>query len=459
MKNTSGYGLAAGQPKGQHFSALAITALAVLTLAFLFGGASRQHELRLAFVELASVPALLLAILALSRRDDLGQHQLILGLLAATCLIPLVQLIPLPPQLWTSFPGREQLGLALATVGIPEAWAPLSLTPDRTWRSWLALIPPVAMFLAVLAWPPRFRLTLFYFILAGALIAIVLGAAQLVSGGERLYPWRTTDAGNVVGFFANRNHLATLCLMSLPIAAVLGARGTRQRGSLRRVFLPWLSVVFIALMVVALGVIRSRAGIALVGPVLGASLLAAWIAAGRGRPGPLLIAMLSAASAAVLAIAIFALGPLLVRFDTPGVREGRFENWPIVVEAAESYLPAGSGIGSFDAVYRSVEPLEQVDPTFFNQAHNDYLELLLEGGIPAVILMLIFALWFVRRSWLAWTAEASTDRDLQRAASIGIAIVLAHSAVDYPIRTASIATIFAALCAVLELSRKAQNKI
>jgi hypothetical protein len=56
-----------------------------------------------------------------------------------------------------------------------------------------------------------------------------------------------------------------------------------------------------------------------------------------------------------------------VRFsaETP---EPRFERWPRIAEAAQTYLPLGSGIGSFDAVYRSVEPLEELDSTFFNQA-------------------------------------------------------------------------------------------
>ncbi len=51
-----------------------------------------------------------------------------------------------------------------------------------------------------------------------------------------------------------------------------------------------------------------------------------------------------------------------------------------MAEAAQSYLPVGSGLGSFDPVYRSVEPLERLDATFFNQAHNDYLEIWLETG-------------------------------------------------------------------------------
>ena len=42
------------------------------------------------------------------------------------------------------------------------------------------------------------------------------------------------------------------------------------------------------------------------------------------------------------------------------------------------------------------------------------------------------------------------ERDLQRAASIGLFVMLAHSAVDYPLRTATLACLFALCAAILE---------
>src|SRR5690606_11419873 len=102
------------------------------------------------------------------------------------------------------------------------------------------------------------------------------------------------------------------------------------------------------------------------------------------------------------------------------------------------------------AVFRSVEPLEQLDPTFFNHAHNEYLETWLEAGWPGAILIVAFLVWYGRRSWGAWRAGPSRERDLQRAASIGLLAMLAHSAVDYPLRTATLACLFALCAAVLE---------
>jgi len=290
----------------------------------------------------------------------------------------------------------------------------------------------------------------------GAIIAILLGGAQLASGGERLYPWETTSAGSVNGFFANRNHLASYVLIALPFAVVLGA-ATLRRGDRRPVGL-WAGALFAGLAVVALAAIRSRFGIVLFVPVMLASLLAAWIAAGRGRPGAGLLVFLGATAAAMTAVAVLALPPILARFDTQGAPEDRFERWPLVAEAAETYLPLGSGIGSFDAVYRSVEPIHELDGSFFNQAHNDYLETWLEAGWIGAAVIIGFMIWYFRRCWSAWRARPARERDLQRAASIGIGVLLIHSFGDYPLRTATLAVVFALCCGLLELSRRSDHE-
>lgn len=434
--------------KGQ-WDIAAIVAIILLALSVVLGGASREHTLRLAIVELAALPVLVIGASRLIRADLWRQHRFVLGLLAALAAIPLVQLIPLPPAVWTGLAGRDELVLALELAGLQPGWAPLSLTPDLTWSSALALVPPAAVFLLALTSPHPLTVRLVLVYLAAAVVGMLLGAAQLASGGERLYPWETTSAGSVTGFFANRNHLATLLLASLPFAAVFGAATLRHRSDDRRLAL-WFGALFMGLVVIGLAAIRSRAGIILFGPVAIFSLLAAWIAAGRGRPGPALAGMAGVLAAAVGAVALFALPPVLARFDVQSAPEGRFEGWPIVAGAAETYLPLGSGVGSFDAVFRSVEPLEQLDPTFFNHAHNEYLETWLEAGWPGAILILAFFVWYGRRSWSAWRATPSRERDLQRAASVGLLVMLAHSAVDYPLRTATLACLFALCAAILE---------
>jgi O-antigen ligase len=247
----------------------------------------------------------------------------------------------------------------------------------------------------------------------------------------------------VSGFFANRNHLATLILSATPFAVVLGAGRLRRRGGNVGI---WLSALFLGLALVGLAVVRSRFGVLLFGPMLGASLLAAWIASGRSRPPAALLGLVGTAAVAAALVAGLALGPIMARFDT-GTPELRFERWSMVAEAAGPYLPLGTGVGSFDAVYRAHEPLEQLDSTFFNHAHNEYLETWLEAGWPGIALIIAFLVWYARRAWATWVAPPSRAADLGRAASIAIGMMLLHSIADYPLRTAALAVLFALCCA------------
>lgn len=436
----------------------ALATFGLLIAAVVLGGASRQHELRLAIVELAALPLLIVGATSLINGRVPAVSGLALTVLSATAALPLLQLVPLPPTIWTSLPGREQMVLALNLIQVPPGWLPLSVAPDKTWRSFLALIPPVAMFLGVLSLGADLRLKLVYGLLAAVVVSVLLGTLQAASGGDQLYPWRSTDAGSVVGFFANRNHLATLCLIAMPFAGAFVGRAQRRNTARDRLEM-WVAVTLIALLVVALGVIRSRAGVVLAVPALVGTLGVAWSASGRGQPKPAMIGITAMVGLAVTAVALFALGPILSRFDTSGVREGRFENWPVVLEAANSFLPLGSGFGSFDPVYRSVEPLDRLDPTFFNQAHNEYLETWLEAGWLGMAVLTLFLVWFGRRAWAAWRAGVSTERDLQRAATIGVGLVLLHSAGDYPLRTAAIATIFALCCGLIELAGHGEQRV
>src|SRR5690606_18569857 len=117
---------------------------------------------------------------------------------------------------------------------------------------------------------------------------------------------------------------------------------------------------------------------------------------------------------------------VLERFESGDQVDARFQRWPIVIEAGQSYLPVGSGIGSFDPVFRTVEPLEQLDATFFNQAHNEYLEVWLETGWVGVGLILLVLVWWVKRSREVWFSIPGGGAPLQRAASIAILVILIH---------------------------------
>lgn len=426
--------------------------LMLLIAAFALGGASRLNELRLALLEVLALPLLGVVLLRLIAGGG-GQESLRLPLMLAlaTVAVPLIQIIPVPASVILGLPGREDLAIALQLTGVSPRWQTISVTPDLTWQAALALVPPLAMFGATLLGGLPLGRRAAHLTLALTFASLLLGAAQFAAGGDRLYLWLTTTPGHIVGFFANRNHLATLLLMSVPFVALFTAQaaraGKRDVAAGQRM---WLWAAFLLLTIVAIGAIRSRAGVILLVPVLGASILCAWMAAGRGRPRTWLLAIGGGGAVVIAVAAIFALGPILERFEGASASTaGRLREWPVVLEAAEAYLPLGSGVGSFDAVFRSFEPLAHLDPTFFNHAHNEYLEILLEAGWPGIAVLAFFLIWYARRVWAVWVIGLASRFELQRAAAIAIGVVLTHSLADYPIRTELIAVIFALCCGIL----------
>lgn len=418
----------------------------LVTLAVLLGGASQRHALRLAVVELASLPLLGLTILRLWDEGRWRAHRLALAIAGAVVAVPLLQLVPLPPAIWTALPGREQAALAMEVAGLAPGWAPFSLAPDLTRRSLFALLPPLTVFLAVLAAPrdglrriPRLVLGL-----TGA--SLLLAAFQLGTGADAFYPFRWTDRGDVVGFFANRNHLATLCLMALPFCADRIGRALR-RGPEARTSLGLWSLLG-GCLVVALVAIQSRMGAILALPMLAACVPVARLAAGRAASGPRLLAGLAAGLIAVSAVAWISSDALMARFYADEA-DMRAEGWPVAFEAAQAQLPGGAGMGSFDRIYRSVEPLEQVDPTYFNRAHNDYLETWLEAGWAAAGILIAFLIWYGRRLATIWRRPETVEAAAPAAAAAVLA-VLAHSVADYPLRTVTITVLFALCCGLVE---------
>jgi O-antigen ligase len=115
-------------------------------------------------------------------------------------------------------------------------------------------------------------------------------------------------------------------------------------------------------------------------------------------------------------------------------------------------MPFGAGLGSFVKVYRLYESPDAVTTEYVIHAHNDYVELALELGLPGVILLLLFFGWWLVQSLAVW--RKSEGGPWARAASIASAAVLVHSLVDFPLRTAAISACFA-MCVALLADRQA----
>jgi hypothetical protein len=350
-------------------------------------------------------------------------------LILAVLVFPVLQLVPLPPAVWTQFPGREAGAEALAAVGRADAWQSWSILPDGGVAALLALIPAIVIALLVARMPlaGRVRLVAWLAILGG--LSALVGVLQFIRGFDRpLSLWADVHRGWGIGFFANRNAQADLIAIAL-IAGVLLAHRYRDR-------LDPLAARAAVATALLLGLIAgiatgSRMGIA----VLTIPVALAIALSGRRAPG--LTAALAGA-AALLLLGGTALDRVTDRASDPG---NRVEIWGDSWQVARDVAPIGAGMGSFVPLYMTAERLEHVQRTIANRAHNDYLELAIEGGLPALALLAAVLAFVAVRAWRGWRDPDPDRRLLARFAGLVALVFAVHATVDYPLRTLTLLTI------------------
>jgi O-antigen ligase len=417
--------------------------------AVILGGASQENALPQMWVQLLGIVALFAGLTRLGSSNALARHSLSLILLGAVIAFPLLQLIPLPIEIWKNLPGHSIYAPVVDSVSGPGHWLPFSLTPDLGLRSFLFLLAPAGMFVLTLSQTEdRQKLTLAGFAV-GAGVCAMLGVLQVASGGDAsLYAYPTTNLGFAVGTFANKNHTASFLLVFM----IMGTSALLFRQKESQSLSSGMSVAMISLLVVMtmvmIAVIRSRAGFLLFGLAFVAVALMMF------RRPELLRRTLGKWSwalplgAVLIAAGLAAATPVLSRFAGS---EPRLGFWPVVFEQAKAALPLGTGLGSFQPVYAAAEPLDTMVEAYINHAHNDYLELLLEAGLPGVILLGLGIAWFgvnARRIW-ASNVSTSSSSPLGQAASLGIGLILLHSLVDYPLRTEAMSVFLAYMMAIV----------
>jgi O-antigen ligase len=422
-----------------------------LGIALFFGGASRADVLSQAVVRVAAI--VLIAITALQMgREEWSRVQIPVLFLMGIALLIGVQLVPLPPDLWSSLPGRRLYADGLELAGILPVWRPWSLTPDLTLNSLLAVLPPLAVILALGLIDPPYKYLLVPLLITGAVASAVIGLVQFSSGS--LYFYRVTNLGSLVGVFANRNHHALFLAAILPILACWVALPHNDAGYRR--LRTWMALCASAAIFPLLLITGSRAGLVL--GLLGAS-AAAFLAfrdrrrsMGAATRTPISIRLLAllpivAGALAVVAANLLARDEAVRRFFEGNAENLRAEMLPLYQHIARDFFPIGSGYGSFDPVFRSYEPDAMLDATYLNHAHNDLAQIIIEGGVLPLLLLVPFLGWYIIRSWRVWsTPIRSTDQLLGRSGSALILLILLSSLVDYPLRTPFIAVLLALSC-------------
>ena len=420
----------------------------LLVMAFLLGGGSRADIASLIVLRPAAALLLGYGLWGLNRQQ-VAHHRFLFCISGAVVGLVLVQLVPLPPMVWSHLPGRDLITEIDRSAGLGAVWRPLSLVPSGTWNALFSLIPPLAAVVLAVRLTSDESWRLLPVIIGIGLISAILGLLQL--GGPvygPLYPYQETNSGSAVGLFANRNHHAVFLASLLPVLAAYGSIGMPSSVDyrLRTGLALAIGVFFVALILV----IGSRAGLLVMLLALPATLLLyrfprSQRALPRGVARPLIWAAGIVVAVIVLGVVTSVLGRALAverLFAQPVGAETRYKAWGQVLMLAWHYFPAGTGFGSFAEVFKVHEPDRLLNIFTFNHAHNDWLELVLTGGLAACLLLAVVIVAVVLRIRVLFRAPRDTHHMM---ASLGLwlaALFALASFVDYPLRVPSIACLF-----------------
>lgn len=134
----------------------------------------------------------------------------------------------------------------------------------------------------------------------------------------------------------------------------------------------------------------------------------------------------------------------LDRMDTSLEDGGRFQTYALVLKAIADAPLTGQGYGSFQYVFPLYKDNTMVGTRFWNMAHNTYLELLFDLGIPAfLLLMLSIGLVLFAMVKVYWSRE----RKLLPALGLSIAVLVgSYGLLDFSLQIPAIAALVAMLC-------------
>jgi O-antigen ligase len=424
-------------------------------LACLLLGGSAQGAWHNAVLQLAGL--LIIAWVAAEPREEdipaVAKPVLILAI--AAIALTALQLLPVPPSFW-AHGSRNPVAAGFLLLGRPLPFLPLSLTPYASLSTLFGVIPPLAMFCAMVGAKAYRPSWLVVALLAGALAGTLLGALQ-VGGAGADSPWYLypeTNLGSGVGFFANANHMASLLVIALPFAAAAAASGKSRNIQHYSALLSVLAGVALVL-VVGIVLNGSLAGYALAVPTIAASAMIVLRAGKRTRRALGLLAAISVL-VSLAALGSSSIGATKIGQDATTSVQSRQEILQTTGKAIRDNMPWGTGLGSFVQVYRLYESPDRVTSEYVIHAHNDYAELALETGAVGVVLLLVFLVWWAVAAWQPWRGPEGSP--YARAASIASAAILIHSLVDFPLRTAAISTCFAMCLGLLADRRQPERE-
>lgn len=432
--------------------AFLIVCLAIILSALAYG---TVHYWALALFFLGAITILILWLIDSWNLGAFRISRNVLQLpLVGMFLLGLFQLLPLRHP--------EDVG----THSIPLV-SSLSFDPYTTRLILVQLAAMTIYFAAVLVFtdtPKRLRLLVRTITVFGFFLAI-FGLTQSFISPDKVYWIRELPQSQAFGPFINRHHFAGYMELALALPLGLVFTGAIEKEK------KFIYLFAASLMAIALIMTNSRGGlISLFAEIL---FLVATMGLGRRhkkrgseeRTPRIKSVAMKAGLAVALVVALFggvvllggedALSRMLGSVNSDDPTTGRAHFWGVTVDIIKNHPLIGTGLGAFGVVYTGYDSRNGMYR--LEQAHNDYLQVLSDGGIVGAVIGLFFVVSLFRMGFARRDSRDDFRRGVATGALAGCFAVLVHSFFDFTLHTPANALLFLVLAALATINGRVED--
>jgi O-antigen ligase len=403
----------------------------------------------LAVMEVLSLLALFLLLIRKKHDNHISFREV-------PCLVPLIllcgyvfmQLIPLPPEIIKVIsPGTYNLYSETVFVDGPARWMPLSIDVKATLSEFFRVVSYAAFYILtvqLLSERESLKKAIAAVVIFASVLSFLAILQHILSNGRIYWVRNIPQGGSPFGPYVNRNHYAGLMEMIFPLVLSLflfykpHVAYKSLRDKLTRAFdlkgtniylLLGFSAVLIATSVF---LTLSRSGIV----SLCVSLLffgIMFLARGKDRKRGIVIIVTCVL--VVLSVGWFGWEPVFERFEKirnpqGDISELRLAVWNDSRNIIHDFPLFGTGAGSFVDIYPKYRTIH--GDLVVDHAHNDYIELLSDGGVAAFAVCVWFLVLLFYRSFGVFRKRSDKYSVYVFIGCVtGIISILVHSITDF----------------------------
>ncbi len=375
--------------------------------------------------------------------------------LVGMLILGLVQLLPF----------RQPNNAGSASIQFVKS---LSLDPYATKLVLIQLVALLIYFAAMLVFvdtPKRLRLLVRTITIFGFFLAI-FGLTQSFTSPNKVYWMRDLSQSTAFGPFINRHHFAGYMELALAIPLGLLFSGSIENEK------KFIYLFAALLMGIALIMTNSRGGI--ISLIAEIGFLVATTGLGRRRhkrkhsvEKKPRIKSAAAKTGLALALVILLFGGVVLfggedaltrivgSVNTDDPTTGRAHFWAVTVDIIKAHPVVGTGLGAFGVVYTGYDSRNGLYR--LEQAHNDYLQVLSDGGIVGGVIGLFFLVSLFRMGFARRESRDNFRRGVATGALAGCFAVLVHSFFDFTLHTTSNALLFLVLAGLATMNGRVEE--